>query len=422
MHGTTAAQEWRRGGTLVLAAAVGFSFHSVMSSSTGIFMQPLGAEFGWDRTQLSSGISIAGVLSAVLSPFFGVLIDRWGTRRIALPGLIATGTIVSCFAFLTGSFTQWIILWCVYGLISMSVKSTVWSIAVAGAFSSARGLALGLTMAGAAVAQTITPPLANWLITDFGWRWAFVGLGAGWATIAFLVCVPFLRDFRFEARAKAAARGEAAEHELTGLSVREAWRSLALWRIAISTFVMMTLTIGLLVHQFPILVEAGVSRATAAWLASLAGLAGIAGKLLTGALMDRYAPNWVGGLTLGATAFAFGLLMEPLRTPVLIVIAMVINGYASGAKLQICVHLTSQFAGLRNFGKIFGVMAALIAGGSSVGPVLAGWIHDSTADYAAFLLAGVAGSLLSGLLIVSLPRHPSWEARSGGPTATPARA
>jgi hypothetical protein len=71
MAGMTAAQEWRRGWTVVLAAFVGFSFFSVMTAATGVFMQPLAHEFGWNRAQASSGTSIAGIVGALLSPFYG---------------------------------------------------------------------------------------------------------------------------------------------------------------------------------------------------------------------------------------------------------------------------------------------------------------------------------------------------------------
>lgn len=404
----TASQEWRRGWTLVLAASIGFSFHSVMAAAAGVFMEPVGSEFAWSRTQFSSGISIAGVISAVLSPFFGILIDRWGTRTLALPGLVVTGVVVASFGAV-GGFTQWVFLWCLYGLVSMAVKSTVWSATVAGAFSSARGLALGVTLSGTAVAQSITPPLTNWLIAEFGWRAAFMWLGLGWGGLALLVCIPFLRDFHLRPISSSQDSAEHVTRQLPGLTIAEAWRDGALWRIGISTLLMMTLTIGLMVHQFPILVEAGVSRTNAALLTSLFGIAGIIGKLVTGVLLDRYAPNWVGGLTLASSALAFLLLMGPFHSPALIVVAMIVNGYASGTKLQICGYLTTRFAGMRNFGKIFGIMAAMIALGSGIGPVLAGWVRDFTGDYTAFLAAGVVGALFSGLLIVTMPRYPIWE-------------
>src|SRR5687768_2877295 len=99
----TAKQEWRRGWTLALCAVIGMSFHTMMTASTGVFMQPIGDEFGWNRATLSSGLSIASVLSAVGSPFFGVLIDRWGTRVLALPGLVATGLLIASFGLMSGS-------------------------------------------------------------------------------------------------------------------------------------------------------------------------------------------------------------------------------------------------------------------------------------------------------------------------------
>jgi hypothetical protein len=55
--------------------------------------------------------------------------------------------------------------------------------------------------------------------------------------------------------------------------------------------VVIALTNGLAIHLFPILTGAGVTRASAAWLVSLGGVAGIVGKLLTGVLLDRFAPN-----------------------------------------------------------------------------------------------------------------------------------
>ncbi|HEX7854672.1 MAG TPA: MFS transporter [Sphingobium sp.] len=415
-----AAQEWRQSWTLVLASCIGISFHTVMTASSGLFLQPLGDEFGWSRAQAASGISIAAVLSAILSPFFGILIDWWGTRKLALPGIILTGGIIVSFSLLTGSITQWIALWLTYAVISSLVKSTVWTAAVAGVFTAARGMALGLTLAGTALAMTVAPPLTNYLIQGFGWRDAYVWLGLGWSGVALVLCFFFLfdaHDRNREARVKAPAEEATRLAELPGLTVAQAIRDTALWRIGISTFVMMMLTIALQVHQFPLLVESGVSRDNAALLASLSGIAGIVGKIATGWFIDRLNPNWVGGLTLSLTAVAFVLLLDPFRTPLLIVVAMIVNGYSSGAKLQICGYLTSRYGGLRNFGKIFSVMASFIALGTGLGPVLGGLIYDSYGNYTPLLIAGIIGSFFSAWLIVGLRPYPDW---SGETRAEPA--
>ncbi|MCY4425597.1 MAG: MFS transporter [Halieaceae bacterium] len=413
----SAKQEWQAGWTLVIAASLGFSFFSVMLASTGLFMGPLGDEFGWSRTLLSSGPSIATVMTAVLGPFLGMLIDRFGTRRVALPGLVLTTAAISSFSLLNGSQAQWVALWVVFGIISVSIKSTPWTTAVVGVFQKSRGLALGLTLSGTAVAQSVVPPLGNFLITEFGWRGGVVWLGMGWGGITLLVCLLFFFDVRARAskQRKADERAGKAPAEaapaavLSGLAIPEAWRDSALWRLAIANFIVMLLTMGLAVHLFPILTEAGVDRSTAAWLVGLSGIAGIIGKLVTGVLLDRFRPNWVGGITLGAASLAFALLLDGIRSPTLIVIALVINGYAAGTKTHITGFLTAGYAGMKNFGAIYGFMSSLMALAAGMGPMLGGLVYDGFGDYRYLLIAGTLGCALGGLLILSMPAYPEWD-------------
>lgn len=334
---------------MVLAANIGFGFYSVMQVYTGLFMVPVSDEFNWTKTELTAGLSLSSIIVTILSPLFGVLIDRWGSRRLVLPGLFLKALVFAGFSLISGSMVQWMAIWVIYALVTLCIKSTVWTTAIASTFNSGRGLAMGAMMTGAAVSQVIVAPLGNWLITEFGWR------------------------------------------------------------IGGSTFIIMTLTIALLVHQFPILVEAGVSREKAALLMSLGGVAGIFGKIITGHLMDKFKPNLIGGATLAMAAGAFLLLIDGVRTPVLITIALVINGYASGSKLQICGYLTARYAGLRHFGLIFSIMASLISLGAGLGPLLASICYDAFSSYNPFLIVGVIGSLLSGYLILRLGDYPQWE-------------
>lgn len=410
----SAGQEWRANWTLVLASSIGFSFFSVMLGTTGLFMQPLQDEFGWNRTLLSSGTSIAVIFTAVLGPFFGALVDRFGTRRLTLPGLALTTLAIASFSLLNGTAAMWIGLWSFFGIVSVSIKSTAWTAAVVGVFEKSRGLALAVTLGGTALSQTIVPPLGNYLIEEFGWRAAFVWLALGWGGITMLLCVLFFFDVndarRRESRAaRAAGRPEAAA-SLPGLTVHQALRDSALWRVAISNFIVMLLTMGLAVHLFPILTDAGVSRSDAAWLVALGGIAGIVGKLVTGVLVDRFRPNWIGAFTLGIAAVVFLFLMNGVTSPTLIVAAMIINGYTAGTKTQITAFLTAGYSGMKNFGTIYGFMSALMALASGVGPLLAGRIYDVTGGYEPFMLAGVIGCTLGGVLIATLPAYPKFEA------------
>lgn len=402
----TPAAEWKAYWPVVLAAAAGFSIHSVATSAIGLFMPSIGQEMGWGRAQIALGLTIAAFLTVPLSPFVGAAIDRWGPRRLALPGVIFTGLAIASFS-MAHSFGQWIALWVVYALISLGVKATIWTTAVSNAFAQARGVALAVAMSGMDFTQIVVPPLVYWLIVSFGWRHAYIWLGLGWALPVFLATALCLIDVRRAGQGIAFARTPSvpSQANVAGLSVREALRSGPLWRIGLSTLITMLLGTAAVVHQVPILVAAGVTTERAALLASLSGIAALAGKFIMGALMDRTHAARISGMILALSGLGFALLLEPLRAPATIVLAMLIIGFAGGAKLQITAYLTGQYGGLLNFGKIFGVMHGLTVLGAGLGPFLAGWAFDRTHSYDTVLMLGVPGSLICGLLIFGLKPH-----------------
>lgn len=408
---STGPGEFRAHWPLVMAASAGFGFSAMVSVTTGLFMEPLGREFGWGRALQASGASITAILTFVMSPFFGMLIDRWGTRWMALVGIVFASLVICSFSLANGSPIQWMALWAVYAFAGVMIKSTVWTAAISSVFTQGRGLALGLTLSGTAVAQIIFPPLTDWLINSYGWRGAWIGLGLGGGLFTFAICLFFFFDGYALAKTRRKLAGSNSSGQLLdapGLSIAQAWRDTALWRIGLSTFIMMVVTIALNVHQFEILRATGLTRTAAAYYSSIAGVAGIAGKLITGALLDRYHVRWVGGITLGMTTIAFALLLLPNLSPAIIVIAMVVNGYSAGTKLQVASYLTSAYGGLRHFGAIFGVMASLIAAGSGLGPVAAGLIFDSYGSYDPFLVIGIVASIVSSGLVISLGPYPDW--------------
>jgi MFS family permease len=416
----TARAEWRTYGLLVLAAFIGFSFHSIITYSTGLFMQPLSEEFGWSRALIAGGLTIAALATIPLAPVVGAILDRWGSRRLAILGLVLTGGAVSAFGLANGSPVQWLALWVFYSIVATGIMSTVWTAAVTGTFTAARGLALGVTMCGAAAAQVVAPPLTNWLIETQGWRMAYVWLGSGWGGLALVTAVLFLFDAHDRKRREKASGAETATLaplDLPGLGFGEALRNPAIIRIALSTLITMFMGVALIVHMVPLLTEAGLSRTEAAYLTSITGVAGFMGKLFTGWLSDRWNASLIGAVTLAVPTLGFAMLLEPFRTPTLIVVGMFIIGYSSGAKLQIAAYLTSVYGGMRNFGKIFGVMGSLIAIGSGMGPMVAGRIYDVAGSYTPFIIAGIPASLICGLLIFGLGPYPAWNRLAAGEAA-----
>lgn len=253
--------------------------------------------------------------------------------------------------------------------------------------------------------------MATLLIEHFGWRTAYACLALGLGSVTIVLCYLFLHSGPRAATPLGDLRPRPAVAAPAAMTPSQAWKSWAMWRIAIATLLMITFTIGLLIHQIEILTAGGLSALDAAWVASLAGISGIAGKLLTGMLLDRYRPNRVSGITLAITALGFVLLLDEWRSPVLVVPALMICGYAAGTALQIGSFLTAKQVGMRNFGTIYGFITSLVALGSGIGPLLAGMAYDLLGSYSAFLVAGAAASILSSVLVGSLARLPDWQAR-----------
>jgi MFS family permease len=103
------------------------------------------------------------------------------------------------------------------------------------------------------------------------------------------------------------------------------------------------------------------------------------------------------------------MLIGSSGSSAVIVFAMMVNGYTAGAKLQIASYLTVRYAGLRNFGKIYGVISSTVSLGSALGPLIAGAMYDATGSYMQFLTIAAAGLGISALLLFSLPRYPEWD-------------
>src|SRR5688572_15333869 len=104
---------------LIVASTAGFSLHTLSSYAIGLFMDPLENEFGWSRAQISVVSVIPGIIMVLLSPATGALIDRWGSRRLAIPSLVLSGMAIAMVSLANGSILQWYLLWAFYGLVTL---------------------------------------------------------------------------------------------------------------------------------------------------------------------------------------------------------------------------------------------------------------------------------------------------------------
>lgn len=405
---TTARQEWRANGPIALSAMIGYSMIALPALTLGLFMQPLESEFGWSRSLVTLGLTVVAVVTTPLSPVAGALADRFGARWVAVPGLALNGLAFAGLALMTGEAWLWLAAWAIFGFTQLGIRSMIWTSAVSGAFVVSRGLAIAVTMGGVAVAQVFIPPLTRWLTDDYGWRSAFAAIGLGWGGMALLVCLFFFFDLRKRGDV-ASQPGEQAAATPGGLTARQALRDPRLLRIACAIMLQSLIANAYMVHIVPLLGELGMSRPEAAAIAGLIGFAGFAGQMVTGSLADRTRGSWLPMLSFALPGIGYLLLWHGGGSILAISLGVLIAGYASGATMNMAAYLSSRYAGVRNFGTIFGLISAGMGLTAGVSPFLLAQIYDATGSYSAFIAISIAAAAIAALCVYRLGPYPQFD-------------
>jgi MFS family permease len=411
----SAREEWRNYWGVVLAGFLGTSLVTLPSITLGLFMDPLEQDFGWTRAQISFGLTIFAIVTTPLGPFAGALADRYGSRRIAIPGTLLNGLFLAAFGMMTGLYWQFVTIWALYSSTLLLMRSTVWNKAATSCFTVSRGLALALMIGGISLAQTAAPVITQWLIADHGWRAAYFALGLGWGGVTLLVAVLWFREPRDRLKTGAAA-DKAAPQPLpapSGQSFGTAIRDPRIIRIALAGLLQAVIGGGILVHLFPLLTGQGIAREGAAGILAVMGLAALGGQTVTGILSDRVKSTLLPMSCFFVPAMAFALLLYGSGSIVMLTLGVICAGYGMASCVMIVTYLASRYGGVANFGKIHGIISAGFGLGGGLGPFIAGSVFDASGSYDAFLTASILVALLNVALVLRLGPYPDF-----GSTAT----
>src|SRR5262249_41098616 len=141
------------------------------------------------------GPTLVAIVGGIAAPFMGMIIDRFGPRRIGITGAVLICTALAMLSQANASIWSWYALWALVALSHPFIKPRHWSPAVSSLCSSSRGLALAITLSGIGLGSSVTPIMLNYLIDAYGWRMAYVCLGA----IFFCISVPVIAIFFYGA-------------------------------------------------------------------------------------------------------------------------------------------------------------------------------------------------------------------------------
>ncbi len=398
---SVAVSEFVRGWRALVASSlgVGVGLGGVPFFTLGVFLKPLSEAFGWSRAELGATSMCLSIGAGLSTPFIGGLADRLDLRRIALLSLVAMSVAFLGLTQLNGDIRMLYLGIVLLALFGCGTSPLIWAYAVTTWFDNARGLALGLTLAGSGVAAIASPRLVDALIASHGWQAGYIGIACFTGLIALPIIwllFPGKRPHMVGAEAKAAIQ--------PGMSVRDTVRSLRFWQLAWGVLLVNVAIGAILVHFIALLTDQGMTRATATSIAGMLGGAVLVGRLGIGYLMDRVGACALAGIVFTFPAVGLVLLATTPDGAALASVSGILFGLASGSEVDLLAYITGRMFGLRRFGTIYGllIVAHLIGGGT--GPILLGHVHDVRGSYGPGLVAIAAACVFGALLIGSIPR------------------
>ena len=374
-----------------------------ISSSFGVFFNPLQDAFGWDRATISGATSVAFFLMGFFSTVAGRLTDRYGPKLT-----LAVSAAILCVSYLLMSRIQSVWqLYLFYGLfVAMGNSGGDMALlpTVAKWFVKRRSLMSSVVKVGTGIGMFVMPLAAAWLITEYEWRVAYAVL----AVLALVVILVFSRLLRGDPqqmglRPYGEAEAQAANHGApsVNLTLREVVRTRQFWILSALYFLIWYATQSAMVHIAPRGVDAGLSVSEAAGILSLIGAASIAGRLIMGGAGDRIGTRKTVTVCVIVLTAALAWL-QFADAPWMLYAFAPVYGFAHGGSFAIVSPLVAELFGIRSHASNLGLLFFLGMTGGALGPIITGRIYDVSGSYgSAFLImlaAAVTGVVLSMVL------------------------
>lgn len=392
--------EWREGWPLALAGVAGTFLASLAIYSAGLFILPMEKAYGWSRSEISLGLTIFSLVAVVGTPVLGLLVDRVGPRRIALPACFLYLIAFAMLGLAGDSVSAWCGLWVLVALAALGTKPNVFGAAIASRFERSRGMALGVSLIGASLSMAVMPILTNILIREFGVRWSFPLL----SLLTAVVSLPLLWLFFYGATDR--RQRPTVVPATIGNGALSPGTTLAFCQLIVAALIVSTTITAVAVHMVPLLSSKGLLTSTAAALAGPLGAASAIGRLAGGWLIDRFSPRLVAGFLFACPIPAFYLLLSSGGELAPALLAIVVIGFSLGAEVDVIAFLTARLFGVNRFGSLFGILSGLIALGGAIGPQAASAIFDTSGSYDLLLKLSAPALALATSMVLTLPvRH-----------------
>lgn len=385
---------------LIMGVNIGLSF-----SCAGLFYQPVSDTLGVNVGLFGLYMSVMYIAATLTLPLAGKLLERYSARW-----LFAGSSALMGFVFLAFSIMNavWQFYLAALGL-GVSVAFQLYlsfPTLVNRWFHVKVGLMMGICTAASGIGGMLFSPLIAWLITDFGWRWAYAACGL------LILCVvspalgillrSYPRDKGLEpyGAGKASAESKGTDSAVSGIPYSKAVRMPVFYGVLVFSFLMMAVsTLNLFIPNFFLSQSYTLEQASYAAAAVMAGVT--VGKLLLGHINDR---NTLAGVLLSTVGGAAGL-------------ALLLAGFGLWAGMAGCAFfglaysgvtvqtamLTRRVFGTLNYARIYSMVSIALAAGGAVAS--GGWgLLQEASSYSFIMATGAVALIISAILGVAALR------------------
>jgi MFS family permease len=393
------APRYRRIGLLliVLCFALGGVARGTVDAFS-VFVLPIGREFGVDRAAVTGIYAIVMLGIGFGGPLVGLLVDRFGPRVLVLTGVASLG-LGLVLASLAQAVWQFYPSFGLLGGIGCASLGSVVQAALLGRWFDRRlGTAMAVAYSANGVGVMIMTPLAQALIGDGDWRFAYLALGL-FILVLFLplLLLPW----------KTIEAGHPQVHrpswptEPGGVSpdLKSAVRTATFWNLCI-TFALTSVGVYSITPQVvAYLIERGFEPLAAASAAGFAGLLMPVGMIGFNWFADRGGRR---ASVIASYACSMGgagalLALSGPQDHLLLIAYTILFGISMGSRgPMISTLATLRFRG-PNLGRIYGTMTLAMGAGGALGAWLGGAVHDLTHGYTAVMALSLGALALAAV-------------------------
>jgi MFS family permease len=373
---------------------------SVIANLTvSAYIGPIEAEFGWLRSDVSFAFSLVAYMIVVMSPLQGMLVDRFGPRRVVLTSIPLFALSLGAIYFTPNNIYVYYFLWALVPIAGLGLWPLGYLQAVTPWFDRKLGLALGCANAGIGLGSTFLPMLViGPIIAAYSWRHAILAIAAlvlfvSWPMVAYCLKEPSADD----------TQNRQAKHAF-GLSFRDSMREPTFWMLNIGFFLLGMTATSLVTQQVPLLRDAGWTADETTRLQTTFGFGLLFARVAVGFVIDHvFAPRVMTTVSVGG---AIACVMYAVAPEWGYVSALLI-GFLLGAEFDVLAFLIKRYYGYLTYGRVYGVIFGVFYLGSAVGIWGMPKLREMTSDlsYDNGLYAAAAILLASAILMAFMPAY-----------------